>query len=375
MEKLIPIMIFAILMSVCIQKNDRHELRKKGKVVGSGNLFVFILIVGLGVFTGLRTWYNDTVTYIGVYNNLTPTIPELFANFDLSFTDAIGFTIINSILKTIGATSQDFIMFYGIANMAIYMLALRKISNSLPFSMFLFFCVGCFTFAQAGIKQSMAMAIGCWAFDYASERKWIKFTIATIIAALFHPYAIIYFIMPLMTFRPWTINGYFWIAVFICVGFGLKDILNTILNFTEALGASYTTESFSGEGVNIFRLLVCLVPTLLSFVFQNVLYKDAGKREYLMMNLAMVNGLIMFVALFGTANYFARLANFFLPMQIVAIPWIISRLNYSNRRILTYLCVTCYCLFFYYQSGYSQAFDNQFQQISLWEYLGGKFIG
>ena len=44
----------------------------------------------------------------------------------------------------------------------------------------------------------------------------------------------------------------------------------------------------------------------------------------------------MFIALFGTANYFARLANYFLIFQTLALPWMLSYFDYKSKKTLRY---------------------------------------
>lgn len=53
------------------------------------------------------------------------------------------------------------------------------------------------------------------------------------------------------------------------------------------------------------------IPTALSFILKDKLINDGSRAENLFINLSMINAEIMFLGLFGTANYFARLANFF----------------------------------------------------------------
>mgnify|MGYP002246861987 CR=1 FL=1 len=100
---------------------------------------------------------------------------------------------------------------------------------------------------------------------------------------------------------------------------------------------------FQDSGVNVFRVLVCSVSHIFShFVYRRELFRDSKPSENLMVNLCMINGAIMFVGLFGTANYFGRLANYFTIAQVVALPWILGKLSPHDRRVLTALMVICY---------------------------------
>ncbi len=372
MTKLLVVLSISMVLTYSIEHRDRYMLKKTRGQKCEVSVTV-LLILFLGIYTGLRTWYNDTVTYISMYNSGTPVLRDFFSYSGTKFSQGMGFLFVNSALKTIGASSQDFIMFYGLLTMALYISFFHKEAEDFTFSMYLFFTVGCFVFAQAAIKQSMAMALGCWVYHYAAKKDWKRYAAFCVLACLFHPYAIVYLLIPLMRFRPWVGRFYIWVLGFTIAGFGLDYLMELIINITGMMGANYGVDEFSGEGVNIFRLLVCLVPTLFSFLFKGSLFRDCDDKGYLLMNLTMINGMIMFVGLFGTANYFARLANFFLPMQALAIPWIANRLKRNNKQVITIAGTVCYFGYFFYESAILRPFDNGFAQISLFRYLEALF--
>ena len=91
--------------------------------------------------------------------------------------------------------------------------------------------------------------------------------------------------------------------------------------------------------------------------------------------MAMLNALIMFVGLFGTANYFARLANYFLPAQVIVLPWIFKKMHSLDRKVFTILCVVCYLGYFVYENLLQRAFDAEFSKITLLQYITSHFWG
>ena len=154
------------------------------------------------------------------------------------------------------------------------------------------------------------------------------------------------------------------------VSWYLESLLGTVLDVTTMMGAEYTEASFSGEGVNVFRVAVASVPMLMAVIYGKPLFRDTEPEEDLMFNLAMMNALIMFVGLFGTANYFARLANYFLPAQVIVLPWLLNRTAPVDRTWLKPACVLGYLAYFYYEYGILHPFDGEYSQISIWSYLG-----
>ena len=71
----------------------------------------------------------------------------------------------------------------------------------------------------------------------------------------------------------------------------------------------------------------------------------------------------------GTANYFARLANYFLISQSLSLPWMLKKIGGRDRKLLTVLMVLGYLAYFYYANAINQPFDQDFARLSLSEYL------
>ena len=363
-------MIFAVLIS---RRDKQLSIRNNG-MASHDKILTFMLILFLGVFCGLRTWYNDTVTYIQSYNG-TPELSIYIHGSGTDFAYGLGFAFVNSLLKTLHFSSQDFIMFYALITTFCYVRFVRKYSDNFPLAVFLMFATGFYTFAFAAIKQCMATAICLVALDSLFEKKRLKYVILVALASLFHPYAIIYFLLLFMDFKPLTWKTYFFIAAFIIAGFSLNTLIGTILDVTDMMGASYDSTSFVGEGVNIFRVLVCFVPVAMMFIFGRKMFAGTDRRENILFNMAMLNALIMFVGLFGTANYFARLANYFLPAQVIVLPWMFKKFRYPDKQIITLLCVIGYLGYFIYGNMFQHVFDNCFSKVTLWQYISSHFGG
>lgn len=372
MSKLWFLLFWAMLLSFAISYRDRRLCQSEDSTRRYDRAFTLLLILFLGVFCGLRTWYNDTVTYIQIYNQ-TPTLDVFLRNNTSTYAKGIGFAYVNSLMKTLGFSTQDYLMVYSMVTVFCYVRFVRKNTDNFPLAVFLMFTTGFYTFAFAAIKQCMATAICLFGIDFLMQKKSVPYVLTVAIASLFHPYAIVYLLLLLMDFRPLTWKTYLYIGVFVVIGFGLNRIIGTIVDVTTVIGADYDMTSFVGEGVNIFRVLVCFVPLVLSFVCGWKLFANSTRTENILFNMAMLNALIMFVGLFGTANYFARLANYFLPAQVVVLPWMLKKIAKQDRQILTVLCVVGYTGYFMYGNLVQSVFDNCFAQITLWRYISSHF--
>ena len=364
MRELLVLMLIATALAWCadhvtvgpVNPNRRHRL-----IVCT--LVIIILLAG---FAGLRTQCNDTGAYRHIYALITDSSWEMS---DKSVGSNPLFNWVNYQLKMHGVSTQNFLMFWAFLTVGCYIAFVHRYSANYSLTVFLLFTTGCYTFAFAGIKQAAAVGVAVIAVIFALKKKRLLFIVGIAIAMLIHPYALMYLLVPFMEFRPWTKKTYWVLAIFLAAGFLLRPLLGTVVNITTLIGEEYTVSSFTEEGVNIFRVLVCNVPLTLSFIFRKRLFVDSSKTENLMVNLTMINGAIMFVGLFGTANYFARLANYFLIFQSLSLPWMLKKIGGRDRKMLTALMVLGYLAYFYYANAINQPFDQDFARLSLSEYL------
>lgn len=366
MLELLSITIFCFIMA-----GFSHAKSKYSNIAQSYDskekLFYSIMAIVMILFVGLRTSYNDTFTYISIYNNSTPNSFPLISGVDWSIGANPGFNFINCIIKYIGFSSQDFLMFYAVITVSIYLWFIRKYTINIWLSTFLLFTTGTYLFSLAAIKQCVAIAFCLIATDRAIEKKYIKFIIWIVIAALFHPYSVMFLVVPFMMHKPWTIKTYLSLLFFGIFGVALQSMLGTIVDVTSMFGEGYDVTSLDGVGVNPFRLIVCSVPLILSFIMKKHLQKqETSESDNLILNLTILNAEIMFVGLFGTANYFARLANYFLIFQCLSIPWLFKYIDSKSRKTLTIIAILCYIVYFVYEY---KNFDTSYSAISIFEYI------
>lgn len=375
MTELIPVVIVSMILAVishCKSVYDNTLERYQNKDV----LFFAIMSVIMILFVGLRTRYNDTRTYVGGYEGMMITGNVADAVTDWSIGANPGFIYLSGFIKSRGFSAQSFLMFFSILTNGIYLWFLRKYTNNIWQTVFLFIVLGGYTFTLAAIKQCVAVAFCLLAIDQALKKHSIRFVFWVLVATLFHPYSLMFIVVPLMMFRPWSARTYLSLIVFGLAGVLLETLLGSIIDITTMFGEGYNVEEFSGEGVNPFRLAVCAVPLIISFLARRHIAQMDQKQEkafYLFTNLSILNAEIMFVALFGTANYFARLANYFLIFQALSIPWLFQFFEKKSRHLLMSAAVVCYCAYFIYENAINMSFNADYDSISLIEYLLSMF--
>lgn len=371
MTELLPIVIVALILAALAEWNSVYKIGRDGEkiYIKKDKLFITIMAIVLIMFVGLRTNYNDTGAYRHAYESIQPGF-SAFEKLNWALGANPGFNVTNILLKSSGVSTQSFVMFYAAVTLGIYIWFLRKYTRNIWLTLFLFFTMGGYTFTMAAVKQCVAVAFCLIAVDRSIQKKYGAFGFWIILAATFHPYSLMYLITPFLNFGPWTKKTFLLLGLFATIGIGLESLLGTLLNVTTMLGEGYDMESFSGEGVNIFRLLVVWVPVLLSYITRTAWRENDDEESSVIINLTMLNAEIMFIALFGTANYFARLANYFLLFQTLALPRMFKGFTVYSKKLLLIGAIGGYTMYFYYAEAIAHGgFDWNYKAITLVEYI------
>jgi len=344
--------------------------------------FVYAILTTILIcFAGFRGAYNDTWNYREVYDHLVKGFPEAWEDFSWKLGDNPAFELLQSWLKTYNTDVHLFLMFFSFWSILFSMHFLKKYASNLALTIYFFFTMGYYLFNLAAIKQCMATALCLLAIPYAMEKKWGRFLLLVVAGMFFHPYAAMYLIVPVMTFKPWSTATYWLLAIMLIGGYLFQPLLGSVIDITTAIGEEYTESTFTGTGVGLLRVLVCWVPVFLSFVYRKVLFEDSEAAENLFVNLAMVFAGIVFTGQFGTALYFGRLSYYFLPMQVIALAWMlqkITRYNANDGIKLTAAACVCYFIFFYFSNTVENQFAIGYEALSptaFWNILSDAFKG
>ncbi len=364
MGKLLPFVIFVLILAYLSDNNTKGQLKQD--TGHKDRFFFFIILLFFIYFVGLRVAYNDTATYIGSYNQTSDSVSDIFKINYFLIGQYPGLEAVNILMRSMGFTQYDFIFTYSVFYLSVFLWFMRKYSKSLLFSVFLFITIGQLGFALAAIKQCTAVAFCLIATDAFLNKKKVKYILFVLIAALFHPYSVLYFILPILKFTPWSKRTYLLLSVSFVAGIALQGfLLGGIFDIATMIGGNYSTRSFGGEGLSIFRALIAWVPLVLSIFVRKEISELNNAAVNLFINLMMINAGITFIALFGTANYFIRLAYYFEIFQVISLPYILSLFDDKSRRALTVFAIIGYSLYFIYSNTIAISFDLVYARIKL----------
>ena len=372
MKTLIPVLVIAFFLSFLSERSSPRRLNEFGQpeYVRKDRFFFFLMAFAMAFFVGLRTRGNDTGTYRSMYEAMEPGTDLIQLLRSTKIASSPGLYFLAACLKNIGATTQDYFMVCAMFTILTYLWFLRKHTTDIWLSVFYFITMGVYTFTMAAIKQTLAVAFLLIATDRAFDRKWLKYFLWVAIAELFHPYAFVYLVVPFLSFCPWSRKTWYLLAGTVAAALFLPRLMDLIGDMTDAMGYDYDEDAFTGGGVNTFRVIVVWVPLVLSFICREQLRGSESREQNMVVNLSMINSVIMFIGLFGTANYFARLANYFLMFQCLALPMILQKFDRQSERTLRFLSEVGFLGFFYYGTAVAQGkFDVNFSFISVSEFL------
>lgn len=377
MWKLVPIVIISLVMTWVSKNKSGYEIDAWGErfYIRKERLIYGLMAFAMAFFAGLRTAGNDTFTYRQMYESLEDGTKAISQIQWTHLAEAPGLQFVCTLLKNMGATTQDYFMIFALFTVSTYLWFIRKYANqNILLSVYFFITMGVYTFTMAAIKQTVAVAFLLIATDRAVDRKYGRFLLWLLVAELFHPYAFIYLIVPLMFFSPWSWKTWILLGGTVVIALGMTRFMGGIVAITDVLGADYDETEFIGEGVNIFRVAVVWVPVVISFLGRRAMRRTEDRVVALTVNLTMVNAVIMFIGLFGTANYFARLANYFLIFQTLSLPWLFRLFEKRSKHFVIAAAVVCYFIFFYYDHVLANgAFDNAYRFMSIREFVNQLF--
>lgn len=378
MKTIIPILVISLLLAYLSHYRSLRSVNRLDRVeyIYKDRFFYFLMAFSMAFFVGLRTRGNDTYTYRQMYENMQPGTDPFQLLFSTKLASSPGLNFLTAVLKNTGASTQDYFMVCALITVLTYHWFLRKYTTDIWLSVFYFITMGVYTFTMAAIKQTMAVAFLVIATDRAIEKRWLQYAFWMVIAELFHPYAFIYLVVPFLSFCPWSRKTMLLLAGTLVMALSLSRFMGSIGDLTDALGFDYAENEFAGAGVNIFRVMVVWVPLVLSYICKGQLRYSQNRVQNMIINLSMMNSVIMFIGLFGTANYFARLANYFLIFQCLALPMILQQFTASSERQLRLLSETGFLGYFYYAEAIANgSFDGNYAFIGVTDFFRQLFRG
>lgn len=371
MTKLLAAFAVSLLLSCISEQNTRAALADGRRYsVWRDGAYVLLLVV-LTLFAGLRTSYNDTGNYISSYA-AAPTLAEFFSepeNFNI-FKNPLFFAF-RSLLKSLGCDAQMLILITSFLTQASILRFLKRYSQHFTFSVFLYFTLGTFAFTLAALKQVLAMAVAVLAFPQLEKRHWLRYYLIIFLAMLFHTYALAFAVLPFFAVKPWRSFTFLFVAAMVVLMMNFEATITAFMEQANDLGKSLADyEVFDDATINLFRLSVYAVTPLISLAFQRWALRRSTRMDNVLIHMSIISLAFMSMGMQSGANMFARMATYFELGTLCCLPNMLSDI-FARRsyRLVAFLAVVCFFGFFVYDNAVRLQFDQEYQAMSLWQFL------
>ena len=334
---------FLLLTSLCTRLIT--EVTKNKGYERVGYWFSILVLMFLSAFRA-ESVGNDTHEYLRIFREIAE-ISDSGSRYE------IGYVWLNKIISFISNNPQSIIIVTSVIIFYSYGHFMWKYSKSPWLSLFIFFAFNGFAFALSGIRQSMALVILLYSYDYFQKKKYIKSLICILFATTFHITAILFIIIFL--WRRIKINMRT-ICFAIIGGIFCYYLFSIILQYIYVLFPTYELYYDGGKYFGDTRLasVINLMIILIIFCFCYIALFDKYYKERIdnseiinnnyMLLLFLVALIINIIAL--KLNLLDRAALYFSIFSIILLPNALHVLPKEKR--IFYTPIIILLLYVYY---------------------------
>ncbi len=305
-------------------KEEKAQKRKYYIILG----IIFVFIIG---FRSIDLGSTDTYVYTkqflnaGSYDNLSDYL-------SIRNVTEIGYNTFEWILARLFGKPVYLIVVTSI----IYVLSVfgfaKKNSTSPAYSIFLYVTIALLLFNMQGMRQSLAMSICIFSYEYVKKRKPIKFFILVALAFFFHRtaivFAIIYFLYGQKLTKKRALLYVPISAIVLLLSNQIIDFANKVFTF-GGIERTYTGIASGGGYVTLFLHILILVVAILGSKNDN----DNDNEYSLLFYMSLLCTISFLMRYFG-AYEAERISFYFAYAEIALLPNSIERLKPSNRVIV-----------------------------------------
>lgn len=277
--------------------------------------------------------------------------------------EEIGYAYLCKLFYSMGASFHTFMGVVAVIEILPILFLYKTESDDAILSIAVFIIIGVFSMLFSGLRQSIAIALGAWAFTFVKKKKIIPFLLVCALAMTFHRSAfMLFFMYPLYHVR--ITKSWLYIVVPVLVGIFIfnKEIFTWL---SKLLPERY--ENYAMEETGAYAMLAMYV---IFAVFSFVIPRDDLLDEE---TIGLRNLLLLSVALqmFAPIHTIAMRMNYYYIVFIpLLIPKIIKRakINYVNlAQIAKYIMIVFFTVYFFY----SLANGNDKLEIYPYEFYQG----
>lgn len=354
--------LFVILIASAIYERPIKYNKLWAVEDGSASYYLgpvapWVLAFGyLAFLAGMRSAMNDTTTYVYLFNTTEASWDAVIHSLsnDIRYS---GTEILTSLFKMFFSKNYHvWFLTWAIIESILIVNVLRRETVSFMDACFFFFASTLYYNYFTMMRQWMAVAITFWGFRYLRSGSMMKYFLVCIIAAAFHPSALI--MLPLyfmVTGKAWQGKQMMVIAGFVLGLLFLSPLLSVMGDIAEGTTYDYVFSTMSqGTGSSILRGVIAAVPVWLAFVQRNDIDDPTIN---ICVNMSLINMMLSIFAAFTSGMYIIRVSTYMSMYNIILYPYLLN-VTSKNKQFLKIGFYIFYFAFFVYQANY----------MGMWEY-------
>ena len=358
-------MSYLILSIIVISVSYSYDRLRNTEKISKGVKWLFYIAIcfSLCLFAGLRTKYNDTGTYIKLFSETPKKFSNLFSS-KISLSEVYLFEFWNyCIYHFISQNANVYLFLSSIVFVCPAIYLMGKYSKNFTFSVMLFMFAGMYLFSLAGLKQAMATGMVMMAFPSLIKKQYFKYYLFCIFAVGFHSYSILFLVVPLLGEEPFNKRTVFFCLIAIFIGALMSYFSSVISAVIKLLGKEVSEDTIQSGSVNILRVVVFLVPFVLSICARKKL-SALRVEDKVFIKIGMLSSVFMVLALFGNPILFGRIPQYFLIGIVVSIPLLIDKAFVAGeqKRVIS-IAAFCYIIYGLYGLYTDGAFTRDIFQL------------
>lgn len=304
---------------------------------------ILILVAGLRyrVGTDYPAYYKGFILY-------AETFWESLKNLDEP-----GYRLMCYILSFFTKEPAVSILFASLITIGLSLAVIFNYTDKIILAVLFFVFLGCWHGSFNAVRQCMAAAIAFCGFQYARDKKFVKYILIILLAFLFHRSAII--MLPLYFLINNDIkfkNILLLILATVAVLLSYEYIMPMIGVLTEQ---EYSESNmYIWSSVNILRILVACAPAIMFLVLR--MGKVDSKEEKQYINILVFHAVLMVMS--SQSAYLARSGLYSSFYCVIAIPEMLKKTSKSNKKFVTGFMLVMYLVFWLYEIKGSDSLSN-----------------
>ena len=342
----------AILLAKLPKKSELVCGRSKELWHWSSAIFLVLPYV---LWTGYRSGGADTFPYMRAFQSASASLADIPKILASDVKDP-GFSALMTLFKSCGITDyQVFFLLVAAFQMWCMVYTFRRYSPNFWLSIFLFVAsTDYMSWMQNGIRQFTAVCITFAAFELLVRKKYIWFTIVTLIASTFHGSALLMLPFAYVMVGPALNRKTYLMTAAVALMIPFMDSFTPILE--ELLSDTQYNDVMTGEiwatddGTSLIRVLVYSVPALIALLGRRYIRGSHDRAVNMCINASMITMAVYLVSAFTSGIYIGRIPIYTTLHCYTVLPWLIDQIfEKLTARLIKLMLIVFYLLFFTFQ--------------------------